>query len=570
MSTTSKPPLCVVCIAVLLGGCEFVQAPRELAEVSKRVTENAARKVEEVVVEADQLALPQDVANRPWNVGVVPQFSTPRPVQLGRLLPEKCQIWGGAISQSSGRAILTYMDKGHRDIRDTVAIVCDVHEGRALAQFRVEEFLAPFCIHPDGRTAIFCRQDGVRSGRETLYIAGGAIGSSIAELRTWRPLVDPAAATIRPYEEEWEITWASFVGPQRIVTLNNAGKLHVWKFPDLNRLAVFPGVKGTPCLTPDGSKVAFLTDDMVALLDPSVPEITHAHRVGELPEEPLPSFHPTGRLLAIAGKGKAIFLRLDNLKQWECMIDRLSTGQGMDLMPDLAWFDSFLYTNRQLFAMDSPIPVWQINGTRWEKPDSRFLWAVVCGKNSFRSKKHDIVLRAFQLPIGSIAKEIEEIYRTTEVIAVRTGDPVRIDVAGIPPEKQEEVRAALKKRLADEGYRPSKQAKVTLRASLEPARRTTVTYSKSWCGKEKRKYSYDIRRAHMEFVKDKRTLWSTTAYEIPPSSIAKRKLPKTEFVSDWGVPDYSLFVERNLPAYLRGDRSGSVLGITHLFSAGMK
>jgi hypothetical protein len=315
--------------------------------------------------------------------------------------------------------------------------------------------------------------------------------------------------------------------------------------------------------------VAFATDDMVAMLDPSVPKITHAHRVGELPEEPAMAFHPSGRLLAIAGEKQTVLLRLDNLKQSRTMIDRLYTGQGKDLMPDFAWVGSFLYRCRELFTIDSPIPVWRINGTRWEKPDGRLLWAVVRGKNSFRSKKRDIVLRAFQLPTKSIARKIEEIYRKTDVIAVRTGDPVRIDVTGIPREKQHEVREALKKRLTDEGYRPSPNAKVTLRASLDAARRTTVTYSKMWSGKEKHTYSYDIQQARMEFVKNKRTLWYTTAYKAPPSAIADHKLPETEFVSIWGGPDYSLFAERRLPAYLRGDRSGSVLGTTYLHSTGM-
>jgi hypothetical protein len=156
------------------------------------------------------------------------------------------------------------------------------------------------------------------------------------------------------------------------------------------------------------------------------------------------------------------------------------------------------------------------------------------------------------------------------VIAIRIGDPVRIDVAGIPQERRHEVREALKRRLADDGYRPSSNAKVTLRASLEAAKRTTVRYTKMWSGDEKFEYSYEIQRARMELVKNNKTLWSTTAYDAPPSVIAEHKLPETEFVSSWGGPDYSLFTERELPAYVRGDRSGSVLGTTYLFSTGMK
>ena len=129
------------------------------------------------------------------------------------------------------------------------------------------------------------------------------------------------------------------------------------------------------------------------------------------------------------------------------MVERLQTGQSMDLMPNFGWVGSFLYKSCQLYTIDSPIPVWRINGTRWDKLDGWTLWAVVRGKRSFRSKKRDIVLRGYQLPTKSITRQIEKIYRTTDVIAVRTGDSVRIDVAAIPKKKQGEVREALKRRL---------------------------------------------------------------------------------------------------------------------------
>ncbi len=561
-----NPALRCFVVAILLVGCDS-----RFSEVSNKLSEVPAPKIEKIDVEPDQLSLPTDDCDEPWNVGMSPSVGPTRSIQLGKILPKKYQIWGGAISERSGKAILTYMDQTDRDCRDTFAIVCDVNRGRALARWKVDDFLAPFSISADGTAAIFCRQDGVRSARETLYLATKREGSNIPDMEIWRPLVDPWVDQIKPYQAEWEIIWAAFAGDDRIVTLNNAGKLHIWDSYDLSRIGMFPGVQGIPALTPDGSKVAFLTEDMVALLDPSVPEITRVHRVGDLPGRPVLSFEPDGHWLAIAGTGQATLLELDTLKQSRAMIDQLSTSQSMSLMPDLAWAGgSFLYKSRQLYSFDSPIPVWRITGTRWEMPFGRALWAVVSGENNFKSKERELVFRAFELPTDSISKKLEEIFQTTDVIALRVGDPVSVDVSGLPLDRQDEIRDVLVRRLEEEGYRPSRTAKITLCASLDQIHPVDVTYHRMWDMKEKWTYNYEIQRARLEFVNGDRRLWSTTAYEIPPGSIRIDKLPTTGFVSNWGGPDYQMFSEHRLPAFLRGDRSGSVLGSTYLSASGAK
>ena len=544
---------------LLVTGCDTPETKKETEENAPEVT----------IVErpADQLLLPSEYQTEPWNVGKAFSIADTQGVRLDKILPAKHQIWGAAVSPQSGKAIITYVDKADRKSKKTLAITCDVRSGKALARWPVEEYLAPYSIHPDGDQAILCRRDGVRSARETLYIANRRPQSNTYELEMWRPLVD-ADSMEDPdlYVEEWEIMWAAYVGRERIVTLNKAGQMHVWDQKDRSRLAMIDDVVGTPTVTPDGSKVVFLTGDVVAMLDPAIPEITRAHRIGQLPEDPVVAIQPNGRLLAVGGKGQAVLMNLSSLTQGTAMIDALSTSQGMDLHADFCWVGNYLCSGRDIYNFDSPISIWRVDTGFWQMKNHGRIWAIVRDSNDRKRK----IFRAFELPTRKIAEEVAKFYETSDVIALRVGDPVRIDVSGLPRERQEEVRATLNKRLKEIGYHVSANAHVALKASLEEPFEADVTYNKMWGGKGRWDYTYHIQKARLEFVKGEQTLWSSTKYKSPPMTISEKKMPDSSHVAEWGQPDYELFSKNRLPKFLVGRGMGSKRGRTVLLANGTK
>src|SRR5207244_8181618 len=64
-----------------------------------------------------------------------------------------------------------------------------------------------------------------------------------------------------------EVRWAAFVGNDRIASASRAGQLRVYEADGLKPLATIDASMGRPAISPDGTKVAFLAGNSVALLD---------------------------------------------------------------------------------------------------------------------------------------------------------------------------------------------------------------------------------------------------------------------------------------------------------------
>ncbi|MEM7454197.1 MAG: hypothetical protein AAF456_07555 [Planctomycetota bacterium] len=537
----------------------------QFAEVESALNGESSSVTADIVeTEPDEIPLPEE-SRTGWDVGVEQPAAVSRPVNLSSVLPDKFRIWGGVVAANSGTAILTYLDETERDNKVTVGLVCDVRSGRGLARWKLDEFVSPYAIHRDGHTSIFTRKDGVLSARETLFIGRKVDGTNVPEFEKWQPLVDSSASK-QEFNPEFEIIWAEFAGRDHIATLNKNGKLHIWDVRNLERRGVVTGVKGTPALTPDGNKIAFLTDQRVSLLDPDSLEVVASNLVGELPEDAALAFQPGGRQLAISGKRRTLVFDTRELVARETMIESLSSSRGMELMSEIAWFGDYLYCHERLYSIDSPIPVWTFSAARWLKPMQGELWGVVKSKQD----RDKFVFRSFDVPVARLAHELDEIYRNEDIIALQSGDPVSIDVSGLPVERRGEIYGVLASRIQENGFLPSQNAEVTLRAFLEQPRETEVTYSLMWSGKQKFVFSYRIEAARMEFVKGEDRLWHARKYILPPGSIAEDKMPRSEFVEQWGGPDYDLFNDYKLPRFLCARRGTRSLGSFRLWAEGLE
>ncbi len=536
--------------AVFFAGCTASELGVALPEPEKQQP-SPREEVAEQTLEPDQIVLPQDQLPANWEIGTAPAEPAFHPVAFEQHLPEKFRIWGAAMAPRAGRAVVTYMDTADRNVKTTYVAFMDLQRGAATVKFQCPEMLSPYAIHPSGRYTLLCRKDGVRSGRETLYLAtlkpDGRIG-----LKRWRPLADPDAEDVQLYVKEHEVMWASFAGEEHIVTLSGDGKLYIWNMNTLQREGVFHGVKGYPALTPDQRQVAFVTGDVVVLLDPASQQVTGVHRVADVPLDPVLGFHPRGRYLAIAGKGKCTVVDVSTGYSMATMVENLHPEPGMSLKPDFGWAGRFLYANGRLFDFDSAVAIWSFNGGEAAMLRGDYLWSVVRSTRK-RNDRRIVVLRKFNIPMQYIEAKVQETLRSNGGLILRPGDHVAIDVEGVPADQQKQVYEDLSANLKKYGFHPAAAAAVTARAYVDRnAVQRKTRYQQISGGREKYTLTYEERRSHLDFVKAGKVHWSDSRSNAPPYFL--HEIPDDQFLSQYGGPDYKMYAEGRLPQFIRNSR----------------
>jgi hypothetical protein len=332
----------------------------------------------------------------------------------------------------------------------------------------------------------------------------------------------------------------------------------------LKPVGYFHGVAGLPAVTPDGQRVAFVTESTVAFLDSAAGKIIGARRLPWAPAKPVLAFNPSGQLLACAGLGRVHLLDLKSGQSWDAMIADLKL-EHVNLLPDFGWAgDQHLYFNGNLYDLFTPIPVWQYSWQKWAQPRGRSVWFI-----AQNAGEKAIALRPETLPHAAALSRIQGAKQKPGLFALRPGDAVRVDVSGLPAAKQEEVKATLERRVQELGYQPKATADTVFRAWEEKEGRLKhVTYH---FGKSSRTFSYTERFAYLQIVKGGKKLWEAVGCDHPPLMItfAAGVVPK-DHLSGLGGPDYKVYSDRPLPGMVHGDKKGGALGHSDLSATGIR
>ena len=500
-------------------------------------------------VDEKMLTLPDSDQGGPWPIGPYVKSNSPiRNVELTEL-PKDHRFLGLTVSEQSGLAIATFLDNSVRGKYDTYALIIDLAHGKVQTKWSVPDFAQPISINSSGTKVLFSSSNG--AGREVLYVGQRESNDQDFELSHWQPLEKPGTKQ-STYDKSIRLKWASFVG-QRVVAVNEQGRMHV--FDDVNGqiLKWVSGVEGFPTLTPDQEKIVFVNKQNVLLFDPDELAITHALKVDEIPEHAILSVDPLANKLLIAGTGKAIVVRLDDLTCDHIRIDKLATKNQLTT-PDLAWFgDSLFFYQDRLYDFDSPMPVWSFSFTDQLHLVGESLWGI--------TKSGGIIkLQRFGLKAKSILGEIREAYRTSDVIPFRAGDSVQIDVSQLPAEHQTDAMTALQKSLEKAGYVVDKTAPVKAVATLGDSVDRDITYQHRGDSKT---FDYRGQTANLVIEKDGQRLWGMAKTHFPPGFIPKSQLEDKTVVAKWGKPDYSVY-SSEIPTFMRNSRSGHFLGHTDL------
>ena len=447
-----------------------------------------------------EIVIPKSGGTWPWNLTPAP---APRPFRPATLADVNGEVTGLAVRPAADRAVVT-VDvpwKKLGDPRSTRVLWCDTAAGTVLAEWEVKDVWTPLDVNPDGTRMLVRRTEP----DETKHALGVWTVASDNELKrkTWQPHNTPLVGSDGVLmtgsggyniDRTRDVVWAGWVGADRIVSSSAPGQFRVFDAATLKRLGTIDATPGRPAVTPDGTKVAFLVANGVALYDPAAASVVGTRRTGKPPSSAALAFSPSGNTLAIGGPDRVTFLDLIKGGVWDTFYPKSSSGPPVS--ESFAWAgDRHLISDPYLYDLATPIPVWEYGWASRSRTHGRQTWVAV------RAFGKDATLRPFEFPHPGVAAQVAALAAKPGLFELKPGDGVRIDVAGIPAGKQSEVKATLTRRLAEIGYKPDPAGTAVAVALIDPP---TVTHTGYQGFKP---VAYDRTPARLKLVKGGKVLW---------------------------------------------------------------
>ncbi|MBA4066853.1 MAG: hypothetical protein C0501_24730 [Isosphaera sp.] len=514
-----------------------------------------------------KLAVPQppkaDAPPDPWVVGRAPEPGSFAPVPFPDLGPYA--VTGLAARPEVDRAVVTIRVEKKGAAVGTRVALCDTTGGKVLSTWELAGEFAALDLSPDGRT-ILASAPQAGKGRNTLRL--WAVGSDGQLKRwSWAPHTVPAAHL--PGKdglkdaEAVDVRWAAFVGNDRVVSISRAGQLRVFDPDGTRLLATLDATPCRPAVTPDGTRVAFLAGEEVALLDPAGGRVGQPRRVGPPPPHPALAFSPDGTRLAVGGNGKAILLETATGAARHVVLPKLRVNEGGAFDKSFGWAgDRYLYSDQQVHDPSFPLPVWDYLGAVQGQFRGYQLWACVRTGGA-------AAVRPYTLPHVDARPLVTAAKARPGLFVLKPGGGVRIDLAGVPGERREAVKAALEARLRELGYVPDPAAPATLFASVDPVGTPAGAHYPPHGT-----IPFARRPARLRLVLNDRELWSEAWAINPPFTISLppgAKPADAAAAHQFGEPDYDLFARAPVPAYVLGPGApqGS-LGASEFTAGGLR
>jgi hypothetical protein len=516
---------------------------------------------------------PTPAAPEPWVVGEWPQPKEAQPVVV-HLVPQ-FGVTGLSVRPLIGRGIVTVKTetkapKGGKALPAGTRVVnCDLREGKVLSEWVVDGTQSVLDLSPDGRMILACSPSGKDRSTLRLWLIG-----SEGQLQRWEwtPHTAPAGGAIRTASgrtlteaESMYVKWAAFVGSDRIVSASEGGQVRVYNTEGPKLLATIDATPCRPAVTPDGSRVAFLAGENVALLDVAGARVASTRYLGPPPNYPVFAFSPDGTRLAVGGNGKLLLMDMKTAAVEHSVLPRLRVNDNGTVDKPFGWLGKeFLYADQQVHDPKFPLPIWTYRGAEQIEFAGEQVWAVTRAPGS-----PSTTLLPFTLPQPGILEKVAAEKEKPGLFTLKKGDGIKIDVNAVPADRQGEVRSQLEARLQAAGYAVNPDAPATLVASIDTAGSPNTMH---YAGQKP--IVYQRKPAKLQIFLSGRELWSE-AWSVPPPFTLQvpAGTPPAEALAKTGAgePNYELFAKAPIPPYFPGPNAPpESFGISDLTPGGVK
>jgi hypothetical protein len=363
-----------------------------------------------------------------------------------------------------------------------------------------------------------------------------------------------------------DIKWVQYLQGDRVVTVSGGGSLVVWDVTTATPVYRF-GIKGgsTPGISPDRRYICYSRGDDIGVLDVDKGEVVAAQNAGASLTWPNLRFNPTGTKIACLDHTR---LRVWDFLTGELLVDAPKRGLphgGFRFISD----NHLLISGQALFDIKNQLVIWSYKGAGAAEEFGEFTCFVADGRGSNTGL---IMLERLPQPVvtETLAKAMED----PDFWVLTKGTTVRLDLSGLQDSSQQDmVRAALTKKLGEQGCQVGDNGTIDLVASLkESEKKKQVSYGRAFGPFARGAVPYNVREfiSKLSFVYQGETAWEQTGTNIPSSFSLKDDEAITDAIKRFEKPNYGWFEKVELPLVLRKPTGESTLGTTQVTTAGLR
>ena len=458
------------------------------------------------------------------------------------------------MSGAAKRGVIGY--SLNRDNKPTTRLVLlDLATGKGTEAGSVEGDWLPLSLADDGKRLLVRRAAWGFGNSEKLAIWTLADGE-ISTDAEWTAYGDLNGG-------DKDVKWAAFLNDDRIVSISANGKLAFWSGSP-PRPESYLMVKGgsVPALSADRSRIVFLTDKEIGVLDAKTGETIALKPAPQNLAWPQLAISPGGTRIAAVAHNKIYVWDAANGEQ---IRDILLTNVGIGGAPMFTSENHLLLGGNALFDVERQIPLWTYMGAEQ--------WAVLGGRAWFAissgwEKPGAIV--AAKLPHSAVQKALESALADPNFFIVKPGAEVAIDVNGITdPGERERAQAALAKRLEDNGVKIAANSPVKVTATTEAAKEKEIPYHTFGSfGTRNYKVKEFLCRVKVEY--GGKTAWESVGSNIPHIVMSNREEKFEDALRRHEKPNYAFFQHLEFPKMLMAPTGKQTLGQSQISITGVR
>jgi hypothetical protein len=420
--------------------------------------------------------------------------------------------------------------------------------------------LAPLALHDNGSQALMRRDDqggGNQDRLELWRLGAGGIERGLS----WIPYDDLKG-------DQRDVRWAEFLGPGRVATISNSGKLAVWDLESARPVYYLDVQAGsTPAISPDRKYIAFSTGKDVGVLDVDAARVVALQSMPQV-NWPVMIFSPSGKRLGCAA--------FDRLYVWDFARGTLyrevpyygAAPQGQALFTS----DDHVLLGKQqtvLIDLENQVKLWTYQGAELVKRLGELCWFL---PNTTPQQAGALV--PSPIPQPGVKETLARALQDPNFFVLKPGTTVKLNVEGLPdPAEREKVATALTGRLEANGFEVGPEGTIELVAATEVGKEREVAYRTLGRG-FRNIQTYKVREhiARVKFVYQGKTAWEASTLNIPFFARLKAGETMEEHLRAQEKPNYAYFSRVELPKLLTRPTAEGVtaLGNAQVTTSGVR